>query len=430
MNQRSCMQQLKDREYELQVLREVGESIVAETNLPQLLQLVANKARELIGAETLMIPLLNQTREQYVYAAASGKDAESIVGTTFPVRIGMCGWVLRNKRPMLYGESSAWPMDEITHWEQGQVSALLVPLISQNKIIGGLSGTGKAGGKSFTTRDMELLTLFSHQVSVAIENARLFQEIQQAMASLEQRVQSRTQELELANQELAAFSYSVSHDLRAPLRSIDGFSQALLEDYGAHLDEEGQGYLERLRANALRMGELIDAMLMLSRVTRTDLHQASVDLSALALNITGKLQEAEPDRSITLDIEPGMLAYGDPALLDALLVNLFSNAWKYTGNVAHPHIKFSTTELNGKDCFCVRDNGAGFNMALADKLFKPFQRLHTAREFEGTGVGLATVQRIINRHGGWIHAEGATGHGAAFFFKLARDDCNEGANES
>lgn len=426
MNKRSCVQQLRDRAYELQVLREVGVSIVSEINLPQLLQLIANKARELIGAEALLIPLLDQTRERYIYAAASGKDAEDIVGTQFPVKIGMCGWVLRNERPMLYGESDAWPMDEATQWEQGQVSALLVPLIARGHIIGGLSGTGKTGGGSFSTRDMELLTLFANQVSIAIENARLFQEIHRLVESLEQRVQARTQELELANQELAAFSYSVSHDLRAPLRTIDGFSQALLEDYGTQLDAEGKDYLERLRANALRMGELIDAMLMLSRVTGTDLHKTRVDLSALALEIINKLRKTEPDRNIELEIESGIMACGDPILLDALLFNLLSNAWKYTGKVKQARIKFFTAMLDGKPCFCVSDNGAGFNMALAGKLFKPFQRLHTSREFEGIGIGLATVQRIINRHGGWIHAEGVVENGAAFFFKLANDDCDRG----
>lgn len=426
MIEQSCAQQLQDREYELQVLREVGESIVTETNLPYLLQLIANKARTLIDAETLLIPLLDKTRENYIYAAASGKDAEDIVGTQFPIRIGMCGWVLRNQRPMLYGESDAWPMDEINRWEKGQTSALLVPLIAQGKIIGGLSGTGKTIGGSFTARDMKLLTLFANQVSVAIENARLFKEINGLVDSLEDTVKARTQELEFANQELASFSYSVSHDLRAPLRSINGFSQAMIEDYHAKLDDEGKQYLERIRANALRMGELIDAMLLLSRMTRADINKSMVDLSVLAFEIIIKLKETEPNRNIEYVIEPGMIAYGDPILLDALLVNLLSNAWKYTGKVKQAHIKFTTAKLDGKPCFCLRDNGAGFNMTLAEKLFKPFQRLHSSREFEGTGIGLATVQRIINRHGGWIHAEGEVEKGAAFYFNLASIENNAG----
>jgi signal transduction histidine kinase len=427
MNESDCLQQLRDREYELQVLQEVGVAIASKLRLPELLQLVADKVRVLISAETLLIPLLDTARESYTYAAVSGKNADDIVGTRFPVTMGMCGWVLSNKRPLLYGESDPWSFNQKAPWQNGRVSALMMPLYSGDQIIGGMSGTGKEGGASFTLRDMELLKLISAQVGIAIENARLFEEVQSLVSSLESKVQERTLALQVSNQELEAFAYTVSHDLRAPLRSIDGFSLALLEDYAAHLDAEGNDYLERLRANAKRMGQMIDAMLTLSRVSRAEMNASMIDISALAQELVNKLGEIEPERSIDIEIEPGMRARGDPGLIDALLTNLLSNSWKYTAKVDKASIRLFKTMRHGKPCFCISDNGAGFDMTRMTKLFQPFQRLHSVKEFEGNGVGLATVQRIINRHGGWIRAEATVGKGAAFFFTLAQDEVNGGA---
>ena len=427
MHESDCLQQLRDREYELQVLQEVGVAIASKLRLPELLQLVADKVRVLISAETLLIPLLDTTRESYTYAAVSGKHADDIVGTNFPVTIGMCGWVLSNNRPLLYGESDQWSFNQKAPWQTGRPSALMMPLYAGEVITGGMSGTGKEGGASFTVRDMELLKLISAQVSIAIENARLFEEVQSLVSSLESKVQERTLALQVANQELEAFAYSVSHDLRAPLRSIDGFSLALLEDYAGSLDAEGKDYLERLRANAKRMGQLIDALLTLSRVSRSEMKKSMIDVTALASGLVQKFGESEPDRNIEIEIESGMTVQGDLGQVDALLTNLLSNALKYTSKVDKATIKLFRTVRNGKPCFCISDNGAGFDMARVAKLFQPFQRLHTAKEFEGTGVGLATVQRIIHRHGGWIRAEASVGNGAAFFFTLAQDDINGGS---
>ncbi|BBP01566.1 sensor histidine kinase [Sulfuriferula nivalis] len=419
MNESDCLRQLRDREYELKVLQEVGNAITSNLHLDVVLKLVAEKVRTLISADTLMIPMLDQVCENYTYAAASGKDADLIVGTSFSVNVGMCGWVLKNQRPLLYGESDQWPFQQkATTWEYGQISALLVPLVVGDRIIGGLSGTGKVNGASFTVRDMELLKLVSNQVGIAIENARLFDEVESLVASLESKVQGRTLALQVANQELEAFSYSVSHDLRAPLRSIDGFSLALLEDYADKLDAEGRNYLERLRANAKRMGQLIDALLGLSRVSRLDMQLSLIDVTALAQQIVNEFREAESDRVVDIQIETGLRAMADPYLVEVLLTNLLSNAWKYTGKVASAKINVFKSSWNGQSCFCISDNGAGFDMKRVDKLFQPFQRLHMESEFEGTGVGLATVQRIINRHGGWIRAEATPGNGAAFFFTL------------
>lgn len=427
MNEPDCLQQLRDREYELQVLQEIGAAVTSSLRLSEVLKLVADKVRVLVGAETLLIPLLNKSRENYTYAAVSGKNAEDILGTTFPVTIGMCGWVMSNNRPLLYGESDIYSFNQKSPWEKGRTSLILVPLHAGNQIIGGLSCTGKEEDASFTIRDMELLKLISTQVGIAIENARLFDEVNSLVSSLELKVQERTQALQVANQELEAFAYSVSHDLRAPLRSIDGFSLALQEDYAGSLDDEGKNYLERLRANAKRMGQLIDALLTLSRVSRSEMNKSTIDISVLAHELIHKFKESEPDRNIDIGIEPGLIVQGDPGQLDALFTNLLANAWKYTSKVDEATIKLFKTVRDGKPCFCISDNGAGFDMARVEKLFQPFQRLHTAKEFEGTGVGLATVQRIINRHGGWIRAEASVGKGASFFFTLAQDDVNGGA---
>jgi PAS domain S-box-containing protein len=245
------------------------------------------------------------------------------------------------------------------------------------------------------------------------------EEIRLLNSNLERSVLDRTSELSTANKELEAFSYSVSHDLRTPLRTIDGFSQALLEDYADKLDDQGQDYLKRVRTATQRMGHLIDDMITLSRVTRTEMRRETVDLSALAANVLADLQSREPERQVDWHIEPDLIAQGDIGLLRIVLVNLLCNAWKFTGKTANAKIEFGAlNNAEGMTEFFVRDNGAGYDMTYADKLFGAFQRMHAASDFAGTGVGLATVQRVIHRHGGRIRAEGAVGKGATFYFTL------------
>lgn len=243
-------------------------------------------------------------------------------------------------------------------------------------------------------------------------------EILQLNVTLEQRVRERTAELEASNQELESFSYSVSHDLRAPLRALNGFSHLLEEEYARNLDENGLNYLARIRAASQRMGELIDNLLDLARVSRQELRRVQVDLGALANEVREGLEEHDPARKVRWNIEQGLLVRADPVLTKGLIENLLRNAWKFTAEREEAVIELSASQQGGETVYCVRDNGAGFEMAYADKLFQPFQRLHDAKRFEGTGIGLAIVHRVLRRHGGRIWAQGVPGEGAAFCFTL------------
>ncbi|PMS21558.1 hypothetical protein C0Z18_06730 [Trinickia dabaoshanensis] len=234
----------------------------------------------------------------------------------------------------------------------------------------------------------------------------------------EEAVAQAKEATDAANRELEAFSYSVAHDLRAPLRGIDGFSQALLEDYSANIDEQGQRYLRRVRESAQHMAQLIESLLTLARISRSDLQRERVELSGLAHAAAERLKASQPDRGVEFLIEDGLIATGDGRLLGVVIDNLFDNAWKFTRKQSHARIQLASTRQDGQSVFCVRDNGAGFDMAYVSKLFGVFQRLHPSDEYEGTGIGLATVQRIVRRHGGHIWAEGEVARGAAFYFTL------------
>lgn len=243
-------------------------------------------------------------------------------------------------------------------------------------------------------------------------------EISQLNASLERRVAERTAQLAAVNRELESFSYSVSHDLRTPLRSIDGFSQALAEDYGARLDATGLDYLNRVRRSAQRMGTLIDDMLRLAHVTRIDITHGEIDLSELTEEIIADMRQQKDLGNVMFAVQPGLTILGAKPLLRIVLDNLLDNAWKYSSKVAHPKIEFGGMRQDDRVVYFVRDNGAGFDMTYVGKLFGAFQRLHRDEEFPGTGVGLATVKRIIHRHGGEVWAEGRPGAGAIFYFTL------------
>jgi len=250
------------------------------------------------------------------------------------------------------------------------------------------------------------------------ERVRNETELRKLNARLEQREQERTRASKATNRELEALCYSVSHDLRTPLRSVDGFSRVLLEDYSARLDEDGRDSLRRIRAASQRMGLLIEDLLTLSRTARAELHCAPQDLTALVQHLAENFSHTEPDRQVEWVITPGLVAHADAELLRRAMQNLLSNAWKFTSRRPDARIEVGRREVNGEPAFYVRDNGAGFDMEFADRLFGPFQRLHTVQEFPGTGIGLANVQRIIHRHGGRVWAEARVDGGATFYFTL------------
>ncbi|MBD2214145.1 GAF domain-containing protein [Calothrix sp. FACHB-156] len=310
---------------------------------------------------------------------------------------------------------------------------LVVPLLQGNNLWGLLCIHQCRTSRTWHNTEIEFATQIANHLAVALQHAELLADVQaeveerqqaeQAVRTLNQGLQRAIIELQAVNRELEAFSYSVSHDLRAPLRSIDGFSQALLEDYEGELDDTAQDYLRRIRSATQRMGQLIDDLLNLSRLMRSEMQLESVDLSALARQICIEMQEIHPGQQIEYIIQPGLIAQGDSRLLQMLLTNLLDNSWKFTSKHTQARIEFGAiTQASDIPIYFIRDDGAGFDMAYANKLFSPFQRLHRIDEFPGTGIGLAIVQRIVHRHGGRVWAEGIVEQGATFYFTLVAEE--------
>ena len=339
--------------------------------------------------------------------------------TAFAPGVGLPGRVWQSGKPV-------WIRDvaEDSKFSRAAVAAeanlhavCAFPICNQGRTVGVLEFF------DFVTREpdedlLQMMEAFGNQIGDFFERTRVEEALRDAHRELEHRVAERTAQLEATNQELEAFSYSVSHDLRAPLRGIDGFSNALLQDYGESLEETAKGYLHRVRAGAQRMGGLIDDLLKLSRFSRVEIHLKEVNLSELAQEIADELQERDPQRQVAFSIAPGLVVEGDKGLLRVVLENLLNNAWKFTQKQLHAAIELGMMQEEDQLVYFVKDNGAGFDMHYANKLFTAFQRLHSPAEYEGTGIGLATVQRIIHRHGGRLWAGGEVDKGATFYFTL------------
>jgi len=393
----------------------------ASGNVEQMLAIVARRLGEILG-ESCVVRLISedgawiepsssyyspdpttQARAREVFGSQRQRLNEGVAGQVAATGTAVLIPVVTPEQLVAITVPSFLPV-----LERLAISSILsVPLRSRGKTIGVLSLVRSAPGNPYTTDDLRLAQDLADRAGLAIDNAVL-------VATLEQRVAARTAALEAANHELEAFSYSVSHDLRTPLRAIDGFSRVLLKDYGAELRGDAPHYLQRIRAATQRMSCLIDDLLSLSRISRLPLEVAVHDVSALAAEVVAEIQKRDPARAVPIHIAPGLAARGDRRLLKIVFENLLGNAWKFTAK--HPAAEIWVDAAHGG--LVVRDTGAGFDMAYAGKLFSPFHRLHAVKEFEGSGIGLATVQRIISHHGGRIWAEAEVDKGAAFYFTL------------
>ncbi|HEY0796979.1 MAG TPA: CHASE3 domain-containing protein [Acidisarcina sp.] len=443
----------------LQMLQSISDVALTQLPIAELTAELLRRVRTVVGADATILAMSRagktgetsqESHHQLLVEAAEGLDlpAGTVIAPSQrdPLRRAMT----QNKILIVNYEhggavvsaangtsvSSGQPF-EITFEESRNAAAGTVPL--RNLLIIPLSASGTVMGvlvaarysaSAFLFQDEQLLSVVADRIATALDRANAYeaersarrtaeesaQQVRALNAELEQRVAQRTSELEATNKELEAFSYSVSHDLRAPLRTVDGFSLALQEDYSAALDVAGADFIRRIRDGVQRMGQLIDALLQLSRITRAELTREPVDLSQLATDIAAELQQQNPDRRILFTIQRGLQAEGDPKLLRVGLENLLGNAVKFTGKTDEAHIELGHSVQSGE--FFIRDNGAGFDMKYAPKLFTAFQRLHGEKDFKGSGIGLATVARVIRRHHGSIRAEGQVDRGATFWFTL------------
>ena len=379
-------------------------------DLEAVMAIVRRAARELTGADGATFVL--RDNDGMCFYADEDAIAPLWKGQRFPMATCISGWAMLNRQSAVIEDIYADPRIPHDAYRPTFVKSLaMVPIRTLDPL--GAIGNYWAERHQPTSDEVKLLQALADTTAVALENVQLYEQ-------LEQRVRDRTAELQIANKELEAFSYAVSHDLRAPLRHINGYSQMLLEDCADTLSEEGQSHIQRIRNATQRMGQLIEDLLRLSRTTQAPVRRDEVDLTAMVQEIVSSLQSDSPGRQVDFIIASRISAFGDPRLLRVVIENLLGNAWKYTGKIPHGRIEVgSMTAPDGKATFYVRDNGAGFDMARANKLFGVFQRLHSERDFPGSGVGLATVQRIIHKHGGRIWAEAAVDQGAGFYFTLA-----------
>lgn len=427
-------EQMRRQNAYLAALHQTSLGLVRRLELSDLLEAIIQRASMLVGAE-----------HGYIYVVQQGEDGQPVlaveagiglfagsVGARLRPGEGLAGRVWQQAETLTVGDYGSWPGGAPTYKEMNFHAVIGTPLVSGEQVTGVLGLAYTEEGRTFTQGEIELLERFAQLASIALDNARLYsaarielverkraeREVKVLNRDLERRVAERTAQLEAAVKELEAFSYSVSHDLRAPLRAVTGFSNAVLEDHADKLDAGGQRYLRLIRDSALNMGQLIDDLLAFSRVGRQQMASSEIDMTALARSIFKEIRIADPGRDVDFVIARLPPAQGDRALIRQVFANLLQNAVKFTRGRDHARVEVGFETTGGENVYFVRDNGAGFDMRYAHKLFGVFQRLHSASEFEGTGVGLALVQRIISRHGGRVWAEARLGGGATFYFTL------------
>jgi PAS domain S-box-containing protein len=414
----------------LRALARVSDACAAvATSYQPLLAQIARTVADIVG-DASVVALISDDGDQLATAASAARDPalepdfnRYFAGLSAPLTTStsVSATVARTGQPMRVEADPAGvasQADEALRPLLAQVdvhSLAVVPIRVRDTVIGTLLMLRNAPGRGYTDDDVTLLQDLADRAGLAIENARLY-------VQLEQRVLERTAELEAANQELESFSYSVAHDLRAPLRAISGFSHALLDDAAARLAPEDLRFANQIRDAAHRMGELIDALLDLARISRTEPRRRRVEVSEIARRVVAALHAGHPERDVEVVIADDLVAHADPRLLEIALTNLLGNAWKFTGKRTQARIELGQLPGDRPPVFFVRDNGAGFDPGQADKLFGVFQRLHAAQDFDGTGIGLATVHRIVRRHGGVIWAEAELDRGATFYFTLQSPD--------
>lgn len=409
---------ITDRKHYQHAINHLTSGVAAYTGHSYLDQLVL-QLHELFAVDHVLIAMLDEPDGGRLHTISRCVDGAIVDNTSWNTHGSPGAEVIESAAPCTFRTrvQDKFPGDRLLR-ENAIQSYVGIPLFAPDGATLGLMVLMDRKSISNDLFVIEIAQLFADRAVAEIERIQSESELIMHREHLEDLVIYRTEELRRSNKELESFSYSVSHDLRGPLRAIDGFSESLCEDYADQLDATARDYLQRIRKNTHRMGQLIDDLLVLSRVTRHEINVSRVDLSDLCHEIIEQHQSEQPERRVGVNIQDGIQARGDASLLRIVLENLISNAWKYTGKTAHPVIEFSTDTRNGECVYQLSDNGAGFDMKYADKLFEVFQRLHSKQDFEGTGVGLATVRRVIDRHGGSIWAESEPGAGARFFFTL------------
>jgi signal transduction histidine kinase len=399
----------------MQQLVSVVQRLSLARDLPAIMDIVRHAARNLVGADGATFIVRDGDNAFYAEEDAIGPLWK---GRRFPLNTCVSGWSMLNRQPAVIKD--IYQDARIAHegYQSTFVKSLVMMPIRTLAPIGAI-GIYWARTHRASNEEVELLQALADSTSVAIESIEVIHALEQKVTERTSELIRRSVELDVLNRELEAFSYSVAHDLRSPLISIDGFAQVLLGSYGEKLDETGRGHLERVTGGVRRLHRLINDLCELSKVVRAPMHHITVDLSRMANDIVRTSRESAPERNVSVVVADGMVVEGDSALLRIALENLFSNAWKFTSKTSNARIEFgSRIDRSGRRAYFLRDNGAGFDPRHAANLFSPFKRLHAESQFPGSGIGLATVQRIVHRHTGEIWAEAAVDRGACFYFSL------------